>query len=323
MNNFNIFRRPMRGFTLIELLVVISIIALLVSIILPALGEARRAARKVQSLANLRSNILYHSAYFGDQKDQFVNPFDRKPINGQNTPQCNADSLSWVWKPGQECILGWDYGVQHSISGTETYGYHWVAHLFYTKDPNDSRLGSIISPGDRALRNWFQNNRPAQGDPDWIFPSSYWYSPTCWQDPVRFRTASRATGTPGNEYFVRRNRVTNVLFPSQKVILFENKDYFGKIDRMWNDPQAIARAAFIDGSVNEFKVADVVADTDATGSDVSKLKTPSGTWNPTETEMATNFEYGAPQGFTWTYNNPAYFWATRDGIRGRDFLLKK
>lgn len=59
------------GFTLIELLVVISIIALLVSILMPSLGRARKQARAVVCQANLRQWGLVMSLYTLDNNDRF------------------------------------------------------------------------------------------------------------------------------------------------------------------------------------------------------------------------------------------------------------
>ncbi len=58
--------RKNHGFTLIELLVVISIIALLIALLLPALGHAKESARTALCMSNLRQHMLSFAAYAQD-----------------------------------------------------------------------------------------------------------------------------------------------------------------------------------------------------------------------------------------------------------------
>jgi len=64
------------GFSLIELLVVISIIALLIALLLPALGEARAVARTAVCQSQLKQIGLAQLLYATDNRNYFPLAYD-------------------------------------------------------------------------------------------------------------------------------------------------------------------------------------------------------------------------------------------------------
>lgn len=84
--------KKVKGFTLVELLVVISIIALLVSILMPALGRAREQAKRVLCAANQHQWGLALVQYASDFDDYFPDNTDGFSLNW------GGDSVQYLWK---------------------------------------------------------------------------------------------------------------------------------------------------------------------------------------------------------------------------------
>lgn len=84
-------RRPAAGFTLIELLVVIAIIALLASMLLPALARAKQKAKATQCLNQLRQSALAMQMYLDDFEDRLF-------WGDPRSAAINTEGMEWfVW----------------------------------------------------------------------------------------------------------------------------------------------------------------------------------------------------------------------------------
>ncbi len=198
--------RASKGFTIVELLVVISIIALLVGILLPAIGKARESARLRLSQANLRNLGAAHQMYASEWNDrQFQiardnfgahgNSLQQYESNygGYNIPLGWADGFLWIFSHHPEhyepiVFQGPDTGTGvFRLPNTPAFTQYLSGRMY---DPVFWAPKDRVLLDDRGVEECFEHPGDLclpSGVPIYI-ETSYCSSPAALYSPDVFRT---------------------------------------------------------------------------------------------------------------------------------------
>ena len=135
--------RGRRGFTLIELLVSISIIALLMSLILPAVNNAREAARRTECLNNVR-NLSLALLNATETKTRFpAAAYWGGPDKNSPGPHHNwvVEILGWIDR--RDLADRWDHGQLLTFPANLELADHYVKVLACPSDYTTDGRGDL------------------------------------------------------------------------------------------------------------------------------------------------------------------------------------
>lgn len=331
--------RPLRAFTLIELLVVIAIIAVLVALLLPALGSARKAARTQMCSVNMRMFAVGFQNYAGDARG-LIASFSWQP--GVRTPAANTDNQivppSAAVAHARQAVdivrrlAGDPMAVPAPVADARLVARNFTQLVLmdggYYSDRNPEP--AVACPEDTDVLRW-QKLTPGQamvelagqdpGAPPAMLPffSSYQMVPAAFQDedgPGHLHHMLNDYRLYSHSPVVtrlRQRRLDQVTFPSQKVVWFDLFDRHSSAGRQYFAlPRAAQPLAFFDGSVNWRKTRDANRGWD---------NRPNAQFNSASPAMVKYLPLtaGDPPEPEGNVPVPQYYRWTRGGIRGIDF----